>query len=53
MLTRSKHVLASELMYARDFSEDEAMAFLEDVLADIHADERTLTDGACEPAAVA
>jgi CarD family transcriptional regulator len=37
MLTKAKRILASELMYARDLSEDEAMAFLEDVLSDVQA----------------
>ena len=37
MFAKAKRILASELMYARDLSEDEAMAFLEDVLGDIHA----------------
>ena len=38
MFAKAKRILASELMYARDLSDDEATAFLEDVLGDIHAD---------------
>ncbi len=36
MFSKAKKILASELMYARNFSEDEATAFLENVLGDIH-----------------
>jgi CarD family transcriptional regulator len=35
MFSKAKRILASELMYARNTSEEEAMAFLESVLADI------------------
>ena len=52
MFTKAKRILASELMYARDLSEDEATAFLEDVLGDIHARGRKLADSMPEPAAV-
>ena len=38
MFSKAKKILASELMYARDFSEDEANAFLEEVLENIHVD---------------
>jgi CarD family transcriptional regulator len=38
MLTRAKRILASELMYARDLSEDKAMALLRDALTHIHGD---------------
>jgi CarD family transcriptional regulator len=36
MFSKAKKILASELMYARNFSEEEATVFLEDVLGDIH-----------------
>ena len=52
MLAKAKKILASELMYARDLGEDEAMAFLEDVLGEVRADGQTLADGTPEPAAV-
>ena len=39
MLTKAKKILASELMYARDLSEDEAAVFLEDVLGSLDADQ--------------
>ena len=32
MFVKAKKILASELMYAKDMSEDEAAAWLEDVL---------------------
>lgn len=35
MFGRAKKILASELMYARDMEEDEALEFLEDLLAEI------------------
>jgi CarD family transcriptional regulator len=35
MFSKAKKILASELMYARDMSEDEANAFLDEVLADL------------------
>jgi RNA polymerase-interacting CarD/CdnL/TRCF family regulator len=49
MFSKAKKILASELMYARNFSEEEATAFLETVLADIHV-ELTIAD---EPQEVA
>ena len=36
MFSKAKKILASELMYARNFSEEEATEFLEGVLGDIH-----------------
>ena len=38
MFSKAKKILASELMYARDFDEEEATAFLEDVLENINVD---------------
>ncbi len=52
MFSKAKKILASELMYARDFTEDEANAFLETVLEDIHVDGPALADDAREPAPV-
>jgi CarD family transcriptional regulator len=53
MLTKAKKILASELMYARDLGEDEAMAFLEDVLGSIHVGGPALAVDAQEPAPLA
>jgi CarD family transcriptional regulator len=50
--TKAKKILASELMYARDLTEDEAVAFLEDVLCDLCEGEPALHDNAPEPAPV-
>ena len=44
MLAQAKKILASELMYARALSEDEAMAFLEEVLEDVRADQPAPSD---------
>ena len=52
MFSKAKKILASELMYARDFDEDEANAFLETVLEDIHVDGPALADDSREPAPV-
>ena len=52
MFCKAKKILASELMYARDFSEEEATAFLEDVLEHIHVDASALADDSREPASV-
>jgi CarD family transcriptional regulator len=41
MLAKAKKILASEFVYARDLSEDEATAFLDDLLAGVHADAQT------------
>ena len=38
MLAKAKKILASEFVYARGLSEDEATAFLDDLLAGVHAD---------------
>jgi CarD family transcriptional regulator len=40
MLVKAKKILASEFVYARDLSQDEATAFLDDLLAGVHADAR-------------
>ncbi len=52
MFSKAKKILASELMYARDFSEDEANAFLEEVLEDINLDGAPVADDPREPATV-
>ena len=38
MFSKAKKILASELMYARNITEQEATEFLESVLAEIHGD---------------
>ena len=43
MFGRAKKILASELMYARDMTEDEAAEYLEDLLAEIS--QRPVPDG--------
>jgi CarD family transcriptional regulator len=40
MLSKVKHILASELMYAKDMCEDDALRFLDGVLAEICAQPR-------------
>lgn len=52
MFGKAKKILASELMYARDFTEDESNAFLESVLEDIHVDGVPVADDPREPASV-
>jgi len=52
MFTKAKRILASELMYARDFKEEEATAFLEGVLKTIHVDALPIVDETLEPAVV-
>ena len=53
MFSKAKKILASELMYARDFNEDEANAFLEEVLENIHVDGAApVVDEPLEPATV-
>ncbi len=52
MFSKAKKILASELMYARDFNEDEATAFLESVLEDIHIPAPSLGDEPREPVVV-
>jgi CarD family transcriptional regulator len=52
MFTKAKRILASELMYARDIGEDEAMELLEDVLGDVHAEAAALADDTPAPASV-
>jgi CarD family transcriptional regulator len=52
MFTKAKRILASELMYARDFKEEEAVAFLDKVLETINADSAPVGDEPLETAAV-
>ena len=52
MFTKAKRILASELMYARDFNEEEATAFLDRVLETIHVDSFPSVDDSLEPAVV-
>ena len=44
MFSKAKKILASELMYARDVSEDDAAAFLDGVLDDIVVDASAAAD---------
>ena len=53
MLAKAKRILASELMYARDLSEDEATAFLDDLLGSVHAAQPLLVENVQEPAPIA
>jgi len=52
MFSKAKKILASELMYARDFNEDEATAFLEEVLENINVDGAPVADEPREPVTV-
>jgi CarD family transcriptional regulator len=52
MFSKAKKILASELMYARGLSEDEALEFLDGVLDDIQAEGRTVAGEVPEPASV-
>jgi CarD family transcriptional regulator, regulator of rRNA transcription len=40
MFVKAKKILASELMYAKEMDEDEAAAWLDDVLADVGAEDQ-------------
>jgi CarD family transcriptional regulator, regulator of rRNA transcription len=53
MFSKAKKILASELMYARDLSEGEATAFLDEVLDDIHVGGPAPGADTLGPAAVA
>ena len=46
MFGRAKKILASELMYARDMEEEEALEFLEGLLEEIGADRMSEDEGA-------
>ena len=52
MFSKAKKILASELMYARDFDEEQATSFLENVLENIHSDGHAVVDDQREPASV-
>ncbi len=52
MFSKAKKILASELMYARDFDEEQATQFLEEVLENIHVDEHAVADEPREPITV-
>ncbi len=53
MFSKAKKILASELMYARNYSEDQANVFLDEVLSDLRFDARPVADEPREPAPVA
>ncbi len=50
MFTKAKRILASELMYARDLTEDAAAALVESVLAVVRVDAAAPVAGARRPA---
>jgi CarD family transcriptional regulator len=50
LFTKAKRILASELMYARDSNEDEAIAFLDGVLGALQNDGPALGEDALKPA---
>ena len=50
MFSKAKKILASELMYAREYSEDEANEFLEHVLESVHPSGASLAEDTREPA---
>ena len=52
MFSKAKKILASELMYAREYSEDEANEFLERVLETVHPSGATLAEDTREPAQI-
>jgi CarD family transcriptional regulator len=52
MFTKAKRILASELMYARDLSEDEATTYLDDVLDVTSARAPAIADATTQPATV-
>jgi CarD family transcriptional regulator len=52
MFSKAKKILASELMYAREFDEEQATSFLEEVLEHIHVDEPSIADEPREPITV-
>jgi CarD family transcriptional regulator len=52
MFSKAKKILASELMYARDFDEEQATRFLDEVLEHIHVDEPSVAGEPREPITV-
>ncbi len=52
MFSKAKKILASELMYAREYSEDEANEFLEHVLESVHPSGASLAEDTREPARI-
>ena len=52
MFSKAKKILASELMYAREYSEDEATEFLERVLETVHPSGAPLAEDTREPARI-
>jgi hypothetical protein len=52
MFSKAKKILASELMYAREFGEDEANSFLDDVLENLHPCAVPIADDSREPASI-
>jgi CarD family transcriptional regulator len=52
MFSKAKKILASELMYAREYSEDEANDFLERVLENVQPSSASLAEETREPAPI-
>jgi CarD family transcriptional regulator len=53
MFSKAKKILASELMYARDFDEDQATQFLEELLETVQIGSQPVAGEPLEPATVA
>lgn len=53
MFSKAKKILASELMYARDFDEEQATLFLDELLATVQIGSHPTAGEALEPATVA
>jgi CarD family transcriptional regulator len=53
MFSKAKKILASELMYARDFDEEQATLFLEEVLETVQIGSQPIAGESFEPATVA
>jgi len=53
MFSKAKKILASELMYARDFDEEQATLFLEQLLETVQIGSHPLAGESLEPATVA
>jgi CarD family transcriptional regulator len=52
MFSKAKKILASELMYAREFSEDEANEFLDGVLEHVQPSGASFAEDSREPASI-
>ncbi len=52
MFSKAKKILASELMYVRDYSEEQANSYLDNLLNTLHVDGHPIADESREPASV-